>query len=209
MGTKVSIIEDDDQRRSYYCTLLTGTAGYRCAGAHASAAQALRGLAREKPHVIVLSLPADGREECNLIPRLKTRAGGAEVLALAPAGWPLDAVLEVLAVGATGYLIRPVTPLQLLDSIAELQAGGSPIFPRLARLLVTNLQHRGPTRRQLENLSPRELEILQSAATGLRNGEIARHLRLSPDTVRTHLRNIYEKLHVHSRVQAAARLLHP
>ena len=129
--------------------------------------------------------------------------------------WPAIVVLTIhddserispaLEAGAVGYLVKPVSPARLLEALAEAQTGGSPMSSQIARLVVRRFQEQGHSRQRLQALSARENEILEHVARGLHTKEIADALGLSGQTVGCHLRNIYEKLHVHARAAAVRR----
>lgn len=207
MTTRVSIVEDDKQFREYLAALVKGAPGLACAGAHPSAEAALKHIPFEKPDVLILDLELPGRSGLECIGHLKSRLPRLEILVLTVCD---DAkhIFDALKNGATGYLQKPLTSsIELLDAIAEIRRGGSPMSSAIARLVVKTFQKRTAARGAVEALSPRELEILESLSKGLRNAEIARALHLSDHTVSTHLHNIYEKLQVHTRAGATAKFL--
>src|SRR5262249_17428107 len=116
-------------------------------------------------------------------------------------------VFESLQAGATGYLVKNVPPERILQAIAEVHAGGSPMTSQIARLVVQSFQRKAPRAPKETNLSPREEEILTLLTKGYRSKEIADELNIAVQTVHTHLRNIYEKLQVRSRAEAVAKYL--
>jgi DNA-binding NarL/FixJ family response regulator len=203
---KVVTVEDDENFRAHLVALISGTQGFRCVGSHRTVESALKGLPAEQPDVLLLDLELPG-------------ASGLELLADVAARWPKLAVLvltvhddsqrifQALEAGAVGYLVKPVPPAKLLEAIAEAHAGGSPMSSQIARLVVRRFREHGQLRRQLEGLTPREAEVLDHVARGFETKEIATALDISERTVGSHLRNIYDKLHVHSRAAAIARLL--
>jgi len=115
-----------------------------------------------------------------------------------------DQVFDALKAGASGYLLKKTAPLQIIESIKELHAGGSPMSAAIARKLVSvfNEQNNQAPVRNDAVLSPREKEILQLVAKGLLYKEIADQLGISFHTVRQHIGAIYEKLHVHNKTEA-------
>jgi DNA-binding NarL/FixJ family response regulator len=118
-----------------------------------------------------------------------------------------DRVFESLQAGATGYLVKNVTSDKILAAIEEVHRGGSPMSSQIARILVQSFQRNEPAAEGAGKLSPRENEILTLLTRGYRSKEAADELGISVQTVNTHLRNIYEKLHVRSRSEAVARYL--
>jgi DNA-binding NarL/FixJ family response regulator len=113
-----------------------------------------------------------------------------------------DRIFQSLAAGATGYLLKQTPPRKLLEAIADLHHGGSPMSTQIARRVVEAFQPRPAHDNAAAQLSPREQEIIRLLAQGHLYKEIADQLHLSVETVRTHIRNIYQKLHVHGRTDA-------
>ena len=120
-----------------------------------------------------------------------------------------EKIFSALAAGASGYLLKRTTEAELLAAIADLKEGGSPMTSAIARKVVQSFRkpkpHRPPD--AAAQLSPREKEVLELLARGYLYKEIAEQLKISVPTVNAHIRNMYEKLHVHSRGQAVARYL--
>lgn len=207
-GTDIRVVtvEDDDPFREHLAALIGGAQGFRCIGSYRTAETALKHLPVEQPDVLLLDLELPNTQ-------------GLELIADVVARWPKLAILvltiqddsarifEALEAGAIGYLIKPVAPVKLLEAIAEAHAGGSPMASQIARLVVKRFQQQGRSRQELDTLTPRESEILEQVARGLQTKEISGLLGISERTIGSHLRNIYEKLHVHSRAAAVARFL--
>jgi len=117
-----------------------------------------------------------------------------------------ELIFQALQAGACGYLLKRSSPDELLRAIAEVRAGGAPLTSEIARMVVEAFQKRGPSS-GAEELTPREGEILAQLSEGLSNKEIGARLEISYDTVRAHLRHIYEKLHVRCRTEAVKKYL--
>ena len=116
-----------------------------------------------------------------------------------------DSIFESLAAGAVGYLVKPVHTVELLAAIRDVRGGGAPMTSGIARKVVQLFQQGRPAAREMENLSPREQEVLELLAQGFLYKEIADRLTVSYATIRTHVERIYQKLRVRSRSQAVAR----
>lgn len=203
---KVATIEDDDEFRGHLTALIGGAEGFACIGSYRSAEVALRHLPVEQPDVLLLDLELPGRNGDDFIAEVSARWPEIAVLVLTVHD-DCERIFPALETGAVGYLVKPVAPARLLEAIAEAHTGGSPMSSQIARLVVRRFQEQGRARPKLNGLSPRETEILEHIARGLENKEIASLLGLSDRTIGSHLRNIYDKLHVHSRAAAVARFL--
>jgi len=118
-----------------------------------------------------------------------------------------DLIFQALSAGATGYLLKQTPPPELLAAVREVHGGGSPMTGHIARKVVASFQQSGNSAREFENLTPREKEVLDHLAKGFLYKEIADVMAISYDTVHTHIRKIYEKLHVRSRTEAVAKHL--
>ena len=203
---KVVTVEDDDSFREHLAALIGGAQGFRCVGSYGTAEAALKHLPVEQPDVLLLDMELPNTQGIELISDVVARWPKLAILVLTIQDDPTR-IFEALEGGAIGYLIKPVSPSKLLEAIAEAHAGGSPMASQIARLVVKRFQQQGRSRQELDTLTPRETEILEQVARGLQTKEIADQLDISERTIGSHLRNIYEKLHVHSRSAAVARFL--
>ena len=204
--TRVATIEDDDEYREHLAALINGAEGFACVGSFRNAETALAHFNQATPDVLLLDLELPGRD-------------GLDVIAEMVVHWPSLAIIiltvhdesakifAALEAGAIGYLGKPVSSVRLLEAIAEARAGGSPMSTSIARLVVRKFHAQGRLRKSLDQLTARETEILDHISQGMSTKEIATHLDLSDRTISSHLRKIYEKLHVHSRSAAVSRFL--
>jgi DNA-binding NarL/FixJ family response regulator len=197
----VAIVEDEDNVRKGLAALINGSEGFRCVLTYSSAEKALPELLKNSPNVVLMDLNLPGMSGIECIRRLKARQPALPIMVLTVYEDD-DKIFESLRAGATGYLLKKTPPAKLLEAILDLQNGGSPMSSSIARKVVQTLQAMGPSSKEAENLSKREHEILAYLAKGYRYKEIADALFISIETVRTHLHNIYEKLHVRSRSEA-------
>jgi len=202
---RVLIVEDDDRIRNSLLALIDGSEGFRCAGAHSSAEETLREIASARPDVVLLdiNLPAMSGIEC--IQEIKSRVPAVKIL-MHTVYEDEEQLFKSLRAGAHGYLLKRTSPARLLEAITDVHAGNSVMSSQIARLVVKYFHQLGPANDN-GKLTHREVEILQHLARGYQNKEIADLLGIGFDTVRTHLRNIYEKLHVNSRTEAVMKFL--
>jgi DNA-binding NarL/FixJ family response regulator len=203
---RVAIVEDDDEIREGLAVLINGSAGYRCVATYPDAERAIAQLLPQNPDVVLMDihLPKMSGIECT--EWLKEKQPGLQVMMLTVYE-DEDQVFKSLAAGATGYVLKKTPPAELLEAISTLHGGGSPMSDRIARKVVQEFQQMGKSSKEIENLTDREMEVLSYVAKGYPDKAIAEKLFVSSETVRTHVRNIYQKLHVRSRTQAAIKFL--
>jgi DNA-binding NarL/FixJ family response regulator len=206
MSIRVAIVEDDDEIREGLAVLINGSAGYRCVATFPDAERAITHLPAQSPDVVLMDihLPKMSGIECT--ERLKVEHPGLQIMMLTVYEED-DLVFRSLAAGATGYILKKTPPGELLEAINNLHGGGSPMSDRIARRVVQEFQQIGKSSKEIENLTDRETEVLSYVAKGYPDKAIAEKLFVSSETVRTHVRNIYQKLHVRSRTQAAVKFL--
>lgn len=209
MSIRIALIEDSPQVREALALILNNSPGYECVQAFASTESALAGFPSDPPDVALVDINLPGLSGIECVRRLKARAPRMEILMLTIETDP-DRVFESLAAGASGYLVKNVPPARLLEAIDEVVRGGAPMSGPIARLVVRNFQQprvggMGGRPDDEDRPTAREQEVLDLIAQGLRTKEIAVRMGISPQTVQTHVRNIYEKLHVRSRTEAVLR----
>jgi len=203
---RVGVLEDNSKIRNALGALLAGSPGFELAGAYPTAEDALRGIPRVQPHVMLVDLELPGANGIEFLRICGQRFPVLECIVLTvhdSARW----VFPALAAGASGYLVKGLPPSRLLDAIAEVRQGGASMTGQVARLVLGTFRQQTGAGADLDTLTQREREILELLAQGLRYDEIAARLFVSKRTVNTHLHHIYRKLHVHSATGAVARLL--
>jgi DNA-binding NarL/FixJ family response regulator len=199
----VFVVEDLDPIREAFALLLGWTPGFACVGAAASAEAALDAAPEESPDVVLLDIGLPGMTGLEALGPLRQRWPETEFLMLTVHDDP-DRVFEALKAGASGYLVKTTPPAEVLAAIRELHAGGAPMSASVARKVVAAFRRPDPAS---EGLSRREREVLDHLVDGKTVRQIADALFVSPTTVAFHVRQIYDKLHVHSRAEAVARAL--
>jgi DNA-binding NarL/FixJ family response regulator len=206
MPINVSIVEDDDGIRDSLAVLLNGAENIRCVSTHRSAEEALKQIPIKNPDVVLMDINLPNMSGIDCVRKLKMTLPKTQILMLTmyeDAGQ----IFNSLAAGAGGYLLKRTSPAKLLEAIEEVYRGASPMSGKIARIVVEYFQNTKAASPEAENLSKREREILELLAKGFRDKEIADSLTISVDTVHSHLKNIYEKLHVHSRTEAVLKYL--
>lgn len=197
---KVAIIEDETDIRNSLSILINGSDGFACIGQFESTEEALSSIPRIKPDVVLVDIQLTGKSGIEAVKELKPLCNLTQFVMFTSLEDP-DSVFNALKAGATGYLTKTTRPSQLLDALMDVYKGGSPMSSQIARRVVSSFGHSEPNQ-NAEKLSVREQEILGHLSKGLRYKEIGDILFISTETVRTHIRNIYEKLQVNSRTEA-------
>lgn len=207
MPIKVSIVEDNDQIREGLSVLINGTTGFQCVATYPTAENALKYLPAHRPDIVLMDIHLPGMSGIECVRELKRLQPDLQIMMLTIYEDD-DNVFKSIVAGATGYVLKKTPPSELMDAISDLHHGGSPMSDRIARKVVQAFQQMKKSSTETENLTQRESEILSYVARGYQDKEIAEKLFLSSETVRTHLRNIYKKLHVRSRTEATLKYLH-
>ena len=203
----VSIVEDDAPARGILTEWIRGANGFKCVGVYENAEIALTALLQEKPSVVLMDINMPGMSGIECVRRLKPQMQGTQFVMLTVYEDP-DHIFKALSSGASGYMLKRTPRAELLAALKDVHAGGSPMSSNIARKIVQSFQRFNTSPTETENLSPREREVLELLARGYLYKEIAEALHISVPTVNTHIRRIYEKLHVRSRSQAVAKFTH-
>ena len=205
MSIAVSIVEDDPGVRSSLVKLINSSPGYQCVSQHSSAENALEEIPKLKPDVTLMDINLPGINGVECVRKLKPLLPATQVIMLT-VYQNTDNIFKALAAGATGYLLKQTPPAELLAAIRDVNDGGSPMSGHIARKIVQSFQEAvAPAQAVSETLSPREAEVLDLLAKGFLYKEIADQMKISYATVHTHIRHVYEKLHVRSRTEAVAK----
>jgi DNA-binding NarL/FixJ family response regulator len=204
MGLRVAIVEDDLRWRSNLELLLGETEDLECVGSYSSGEAAVADLPRRHPQVVLMdiNLPKMSGVECTrqlraLLPELQ--------IVMLTVYDDSDRIFQALQMGANGYLLKRASADEILQAIQDVHRGGAPMSAYIARKVVQSFQQQAPSTRPDEVLSKRESEVLGYVARGYSDKEVAEALGLTSATVRSYLKSIYGKLHVHSRTQAIAK----
>ena len=203
---KVVIIEDRREIREGLATMLDFTEGFKCVGKFYSMEEALRNIHRDIPDIILsdIGLPRmDGIEGIGII---KERYPEMTILMLS-VYTDNERIFDAICAGACGYLLKKTPPARILESLREAAEGGSPMSPEIARKVITLFRDFRPPPKVDYNLTPHEERILKMFVGGHTKKTAAVELGVSFHTVSFHLRNIFEKLQVHSKSEAVAKAL--
>jgi DNA-binding NarL/FixJ family response regulator len=209
----IAIVEDDASVRAGWVSILERLPGYHVAGEFGSGEEALEKLPKAPSDFVLMDINLPGMSGIECTRELKRRLPDVQVLMLTMFG-DRDRIFDALRAGASGYLLKRTTPSALKASLEEALAGGAPMSPYVARQVVQYFQTPEPPSAanparapEVDRLSPKETDILKLLSEGCQYKEIADKCEISMDTVRTHIRRIYHKLHVHSRTDAVVKYL--
>jgi DNA-binding NarL/FixJ family response regulator len=200
----VAIVEDDPKTRPLLVNLVR-EAGFTCGPICPDAESAYAELPAAKPDLVLMDIDLPGKNGIECVRYLKPHLPNTQFVMLTVYDDP-ENIFEALTAGAVGYLLKRSVAAELAPALRDACAGGSPMTSSVARKVVQLFQ---PLRRGaagIEQLSERERQVLQLLAQGRIYKEIAEMLGVAETTVRTFIRRIYEKLHVHSKIEAVARL---
>lgn len=206
MRIKVSIIEDEREISEGMTFLINCSETMQCISTHPTAEEALKQLPLLQPNVVLMDIKLPQMSGIDCVRKLKRVLPQVQIIMLTMYE-DSDLVFNSIMAGASGYLVKRTPPAKVLEAIQEISNGESPMSGRIARMMVEHFRHMKRAAPELENLSKREQEVLELLAKGYRYKEIADKLAMGFDTVRSHLRSIYDKLHVHSRTEAVAKYL--
>lgn len=197
----VAIVEDDNEIRNSMAELLSGTDDLFCVGTYYKAEELIKQFKTLNVDVVLMDITLPGMTGIQCVSILKSQRPEVQFL-MCTSHEEAEKTFDSLCAGATGYLVKNSSPDQLFDAIRNIHLGGSPMSAQIARLVVNSFPDKNKNARLLETFTTREQEILYALAKGYQYKEIADKLFISIETVRTYLRKIYDKLQVHSKVEA-------
>jgi DNA-binding NarL/FixJ family response regulator len=202
----VAIVEDNPVIRKTFRQWINAAPGFQCVAACANAEAALAEIPGLKPDVVLMDVHLPGESGIVCTARLKEALPSVQVI-IVTVYRNHELIIQALQAGACGYLLKRSSPDELLKAISEVLSGGAPMTGEIARMLVEAFQKKPASSAPGDGLTQRESEILALLSEGLSNKEIADRGKISYDTVRAHLRHIYEKLHVRGRTEAVKKFL--
>lgn len=206
MPITVSIVEDNEGMREGFAALLNKAPTLKCVSVYGTAEDAVRGIPEEKPDVALVDIHLPGMNGVECVGKLKSAMPSLRVLMLTRYEQS-DLIFNSIQAGASGYLLKSAPPTELILAVELVHAGGAPMSMQIAHRVVNHFRTIEKPASDVDRLTPREQELLELLAKGYSYKELADHLGITINTVRTHLQHIYEKLHVQSRTHAVLKFL--
>lgn len=203
---RVSIVEDDEAVRSNLELLLNCEPDFECVSTHPHGRSACAQIPKIKPDVVLMDINLGAMDGIECVARLKAAVPELQVI-MVTVYEDAEKIYPALEAGATGYIIKRANTDELFDAIRQVRRGESPMSGPIARKVVQFFQNRRRSNEQLEHLSPKENQVLDKLAQGFMYKEIAIEMAVTHETVRTHIRNIYQKLQVNTRTEAVLKYL--
>ena len=201
---RIALVEDLDDVRVSWTRLIDGIPKFKCVCTCASGEEALRRLPEEQVDVVLMDIRLPRMSGIACTARLRPLIPQTQILILTVSA-DSDTIFRALEAGADGYLLKRCSPEDLQAAVLEVLNGGVPMTSEIARRVISSFRREPAKNTAVTRLTPREEEILTLLSKGFVNKEIAVKLGVTYETVRDHLKNIYEKLHVHTRGEAVAR----
>lgn len=206
---RVALFDDSEVIRDSLGALLSTTPGIRLCGCFPNAERVVEQVDACKPDVVLMDIDMPGINGIDAVGLLHAQRPQLAVIMLTVFA-DEERVYAALCAGAMGYLLKNTDPNELLEAIAEVQLGGAPMTPSIARKVMLHFQRLpDPPEAPMADpgLSAREMEVLRKLVEGLSYKMIADRLGISFETVRSHIKKVYEKLHVHNNAEAVAKTL--
>ncbi len=202
----VSIVEDHRGTRASLTALVRGEAKLRFLHSYSTGEAAVRGVPEAPPDVLLVDINLPGMSGIDCVAQLRSLAPQVQVLMLTTYEEP-DAIFNSLRAGAKGYLLKKLLPVELIQAVEQVHAGGAPLSMEIARKVVDHFGGAAPSEAAVEKLTEREQEVLALLAKGFLYKEIAEKLGVTLHTVQAHVKHIYAKLEVRSRAGATMKFL--
>jgi len=203
---KAAIIEDQRDIREGLTMLIDGTPGYECTGSYRSMEEALDRIKAQVPDVVLCDIGLPGMSGIEGIRILKERYPNLQLLMLTVYDDD-DRIFDALCAGACGYMLKRTSPARLLECLKEAVTGGAPMSPEIASRVIALFREIRPPERAEYELTPHETRLLKLLVEGHNYTTAAKELNVSYNTVKFHMRHIYEKLQVHSKSEAVAKAM--
>lgn len=193
---RIVLIEDDETIRAAFTYLINQSVEFRVINDYPNAERALKNIKSDDPHIVLLDIELPGMSGIEAIPKIKAQVDQVAILMLTVFDEE-NKVFSALEKGASGYLTKDTPPEKILEALQEVLSGGAPMSAPISKIVVHSFQ-----KNTNSPLTKRETEILIQISEGKTRSRVAREMFIDLETVKSHLKNIYTKLSVHSRADA-------
>lgn len=204
MTKSVIVVEDDRALREQLVAILRSAPDIKCVGAYATAEEALAKVPAQNPDVVLMDIGLPGMSGIECVAQLK-KLNSAPQIIMVTVYEDSDRIFRALKAGANGYLVKSSPPEDLLDAVRDVETGGAPMSSHIACKVVEYFHERKTDIHEREEISQREQQVLSLLASGFIYKEIGDQLGITMETVRSHVKNICQKMHVRNRVEAVAK----
>jgi len=204
MKTTVAIVEDNPRLAKLTLRMLENLPDIECVATCASGEEALKTIPRDRPDVVLMDINLPGMSGIQCVSELKKVLPDIQII-MVTVFEDSERIFKALKAGADGYLIKSGYPDQLIEAIRAVGEGGFPMNGHVARKVVEHFHLVGPAPEEGNNLSPREQQVMELLSKGLLYKEIAEHLSIGVETVRTYVKKVCRKMHVRNRLEAVAK----
>ncbi|HUR29791.1 MAG TPA: response regulator transcription factor [Saprospiraceae bacterium] len=202
MEIRVVIFEDNQSLRVGLYQLINGSEGYECVGAFENCSSLLKNIRESQPDIVLMDIAMPGMNGIEAVKIIREKYPELKIM-MQTIFQDNDKIFDSILAGANGYILKNTSPSRILEAIREIYEGGAPMSPSVATKVLKMVSSPKPVlTKDSFNLTDREIEILHCLVQGMSYKLIADECAISIDTVRTHIRNIYEKLQVHSKGEA-------
>jgi DNA-binding NarL/FixJ family response regulator len=204
MKKNVVVVEDNPGLQTQLLKVLESASDIKCLGAFTSGEEAVPFILKKNPEVVLMDIKLPGKSGIQCVAEIKKVRPEIQVI-MVTVYEDSERIFRALKAGASGYLIKSSPPEQLIEAVRDAHKGGSPMSSPIARKVVEHFYLLGPAVQETDNLSPREKEVLDLLAMGFIYKEIGSQLKIGAETVRSHVKNICQKMHVSGRIEAVAK----
>jgi DNA-binding NarL/FixJ family response regulator len=202
----ISIYEDNDKLRDLLDLLMSNTEGFKIAGLHPHCSNVNQEIIKDNPDVVIMDIDMPPSSGIEGVKSIKERAPHIKVI-MHTVFDDDDRLFECLKNGADGYLLKKDSSVHLIPAIREVVEGGAPMSPGIARKVLHVFHQQKSAQQEQYHISPREQQVLELLAKGFSYRMIGIEFSISPETVKRHLKNIYQKLHVQCGPEAVAKAI--
>jgi len=204
---RVAIFEDNRSLLDGLAAMIGGTSGFDCAGAFPNCNNLLKNISQAKPDVVLMDIELPGINGIEAVAMIKEEFPEIKIL-MQTIFDDDEKIFNSICAGAEGYILKHTSPAEIMEAIKEIYEGGSPMTPSIANRVLKMVKVRPePGSKESFDLSVREKEILVCLVKGMSYKMIADTCFISIETVNVHIKNIYKKLHVHSKSEAVAKAI--